>query len=253
MLRRGTDLGFRMSAWLAKALVLLSWGPAGYGDELFYGALRTIEISVLAYFLGLTIGALGATGKLYGPKWLKELLHGYTTLVRAVPELVLLLLLYYAGTDVVNTMLGGFGKGPIEVNGLAAAVGVLGFVQGAYSTEVIRAAILAIPHGQMEAARAFGMGGPLMARRIILPAMLPFAMPGLANLWLIVTKDSALVSVVGGIAELSLVTKQAAGVTKQYLLLYLVTAFIYLAITLFSNRIFNWLENMTRRGQRKLT
>ena len=241
-----------MSPWLDKAMLLLSWGNSGYGDELILGAVWTLVISALSYWFGLAIGILGAAGKLYGPDWLKRFLNGYTTLVRAVPELVLLLLLYYAGTDAVNSLLAGFGTGPIQVNGLASAVWVLGFVQGAYSIEVIRAAILAIPHGQIEAARAYGMSGLLMARRIILPATIPFALPGLANLWLIVTKDSALVSVVGGISELSMATRQAAGVTKQYLLFYLVTAFIYLAITLCSNQLFNWLENRARRGQRKL-
>ena len=145
----------------------------------------------------MLIGIAGAYGKLYGGPVIRDLLELYTTLVRAVPELVLILLLYFAGTDLINRVLELFGYQRIDINGLVAGIGVLGFVQGAYSTEVIRGAILAIPQGQIEAARAYGMSPGLMLRRITLPAMLPFAIPGLANLWLIATKDTALLAIVG--------------------------------------------------------
>lgn len=232
-------------------LDLLAFGPTGYGDELFWGAVRTVEIAVLAYAFGIGLGLCGAMGKLSGGKWLRNLLDGYTTLVRAVPELVLILLLYYAGTDGLNRILVSIGLQPIEINGLVAAVFVLGFVQGAYSTEVLRAAIQAVPIGQIESAKAYGMSPFLRFRRVILPAMLPYAIPGLANLWLNITKDSALISAVG-FTELALATKQAAGVSKLYLMFYVVTALVYLSITLFSNQIFGWLERRVRRGQPKL-
>ncbi len=230
---------------------LLSFGNTGYGDELFWGAVRTVEIAVFAYAFGISLGLCGAMGKLSGGRWTKNILEGYTTLVRAVPELVLILLLYYAGTDGLNKILVSIGFQPIVLNGLVAAVFVLGFVQGAYSTEVLRAAIQAVPIGQIEAAKAYGMSPFLRFRRVTLPAMLPYAIPGLANLWLNITKDSALISAVG-FTELALATKQAAGVSKQYLMFYLVTAMIYLSITLFSNQIFGWLERRVRRGQQKL-
>lgn len=230
---------------------LLAFGPTGYGDELFWGALRTVQIAVLAYAFGIGLGLCGAMGKLSGGKWLKNLLEGYTTLVRAVPELVLILLLYYAGTDGINRIIMSIGFQPIEVNGLVAAIFVLGFVQGAYSTEVLRAAIQAIQVGQIEAAKAYGMSPLLRFRRVILPAMLPYAIPGLANLWLNITKDSALIAVVG-FTELALATRQAAGVSKLYLMFYVVTALVYLAISLCSNQIFGWLERHVRRGQPKL-
>ena len=233
------------------SLDLLSFGDTGYGDELALGALRTVQIAVLAYAFGISLGLCGAMGKLSGGIWLKRLLEGYTTLVRAVPELVLILLLYYAGTDGINRILISVGLQPIVVNGLIAAVFVLGFVQGAYSTEVLRAAIQAVPVGQVEAAKAYGMSPLLRFRRVILPAMLPYAIPGLANLWLNITKDSALIAVVG-FTELALATRQAAGVSKQYLMFYVVTALIYLSITLVSNQIFGWLERRVRRGQPKL-
>ena len=166
------------------------------------------------------IGTGGAYGKLYGGPVVRDLLAVYTTVVRAVPELVLILLLYYAGTDLINQALTAMGYQRVDISGLAAGIAVLGFVQGAYSTEVIRGAILAIPQGQIEAARAYGMSPGLLLRRITLPAMLPFAIPGLANLWLIATKDTALLAVVG-FYELALATRQAAGVTKAYFTFYL--------------------------------
>lgn len=228
---------------------ILSFGSTGYGDELAWGAMLSIGIAILAYALGLTIGIVGALGKLSGSKLTRSVLEGYTTLIRAIPELILILLLYYAGTASLNVLLEAISIGPVAINGFIAAVFVLGFVQGAYSTEVLRAAIQAIPFGQIEAARAYGMSPWLEFRRITLPALLPFAIPGLANLWLIVTKDTALIAVVG-YTELALATRQAAGNTKMYLTFFLVTGAIYLTITLVSQQGFLWLERRVRRGQR---
>ncbi len=230
---------------------LLAFGNTGYGDELFWGALRTVQIAVLAYAFGIILGLCGAMGKLSGGKTLRVVLDLYTTLFRAVPELVLILLLYYAGTDSLNKLVTSLGFERIELNGLVAAVFVLGFVQGAYQTEVLRAAIQAVPVGQTEAGKAYGMSPFLRFRRITLPAMLPYAIPGLGNLWLGIVKNSSLIAVVG-FTELALATRQAAGVSKQYLLFFLVAAAVYLAITLLSNQLFGWLERRVRRGQPKL-
>ncbi len=229
---------------------ILAFGDTGYGDELLWGALMSVEIAALAYSLGLLIGIAGALLKLSGSKLTRTILEGYTTLVRAVPELVLILLLFYAGTASLNVLLENFGYGRFAINGFVAAVAVLGFVQGAYSTEVLRAAIQAIPIGQIEAARAYGMSPWLEFKRITLPSMLPFALPGLANLWLIVTKDTALIAVVG-YTELALATRQAAGNTKMYFTFFLVAGAIYLCITLISQQGFSWLERRVRRGQRR--
>ncbi len=178
---------------------------------------------------------------------MRDLLETYTTIVRAVPELVLILLLYFAGTDLINQLLTGLGYAPIDINGLIAGIGVLGVVQGAYSTEVLRGAILAIPQGQIEAARAFGMTPGLLLRRITLPAMLPYAIPGLANLWLIATKDTALLAVVG-FSELTQSTRQAAGATKAYFTFFMAAGALYLALSLFSEVIIKRLERWARRG-----
>jgi polar amino acid transport system permease protein len=135
----------------------------------------------------------------------------------------------------------------VNINGLAAGIFVIGIVQGAYSTEVIRGAIKAVPVGQIEAARAYGMAPGQILRRITLPAMLPHAIPGLSNLWLIATKDTALLAVVG-FSELTLVTRQAAGTTKSYVLFFFVAGGLYLLVTLVSNILIGFIERRYRRG-----
>ena len=228
-------------------LELLAYGDQGYGDELLRGLLMTLQIAVCAYGIGLVIGLAGAMGKLSGGKYVRGFLEAYTTFVRAAPELILILLLYYAGTAALNAFLASYGFNAVRVSGFAAAVAVLGFMQGAYSIDVLRGAIQSIPAGQIEAAKAFGMPPMLRLRRVVVPAMMPLAIPGLANLWLIATKDTAYIAVVG-YTELLLATRQAAGNTKLYLAFFLTAAMAYLFITLISNQVFNWLERHFRRG-----
>lgn len=226
---------------------LLSPSPPGWGGNLLRGLFNSVQIALGAFGLGLLIGTAGAYGKLYGGPVIRDLLEAYTTIMRAVPELVMILLLYYAGTDLVNRLLQGFGYSPIDISGLVAGIAVLGIVQGAYATEVLRGAILAVPQGQIEAARAYGMSPGLLMRRITLPAMLPFAIPGLANLWLIATKDTALLAVVG-FNELTLETRQAAGSTKAYFTFFMAAGVLYLLLTLFSNALIGRIERWSRKG-----
>lgn len=229
------------------ALDLLSFAPPGWGGVLLGGFVMSLKLAFGGYFLGLVIGIGGACGKLYGGPVLRDLMEIYTTLIRAIPELVLMLLLYYAGTDALSQLLGLMGYGSVDINALTAGIFVIGVVQGAYSTEVLRGAIKAVPVGQIEAARAFGMSPLKVLRRITLPAMLPHAIPGLANLWMIATKDTALLAVIG-LSELTLVTRQAAGSTKAYMLFFLTAGAIYLALTLLSNVVIRLVERRARRG-----
>jgi polar amino acid transport system permease protein len=207
---------------------VLSYGPNGFGDELVLGTLRTLLIAVCAYAIGLLLGLVGATAKLYGGKIARGVAEIYTTVIRGIPELILILFLYFAGTRGISALGQAVGYGPIDINGSLAGILVLGFVQGAYSTEVIRGAIQAVPVGQVEAARAYGMSPFLLFRRVIFPAMLPNAIPGLSNLWLEVIKATTLVVVTGSTPELLQYAKNAAGYTKRYFLFYLAAGIIYL-------------------------
>lgn len=236
---------------LATSLDLLAYSPPGWGANLLRGLANSLKIAFGAFGLGLLIGIAGAYGKLYGGPVLRDLLAVYTTVVRAVPELVLILILYFAVTDAVNQLLVALGQPRIQLSGLVAGIAVLGVVQGAYATEVLRGAIQAVPPGQIEAARAYGMPPVMLARRVTLPAMLPFAIPGLANLWLIATKDTALLAIVG-FGELTQETRQAAGTTKAYFTFFLAAGALYLMVTLVSGTLFRRLEGWARRGQPSL-
>ncbi|MDH5453495.1 MAG: ABC transporter permease subunit, partial [Paracoccaceae bacterium] len=173
---------------MEQVLELLALSPPGWGGNLLRGLAHSLEIAVGAFAFGLLIGLFGAYGKLYGGPVTRDLLAVYTTVVRAVPELVLILILYYVGSDLINQASKALGYGRVEISGVAAGIWVLGIVQGAYATEILRGAIKAVPAGQIEAARAFGMPPLMMMRRVTIPAMMSFAIPGLANLWLIATK-----------------------------------------------------------------
>lgn len=237
------------SSVLASTLDLLALDPPGWGAVLLAGLWHSVLIAAGAFALGLLIGVFGAYGKLYGGPVTKDLLAVYTTVVRAVPELILILILYFAVTDAVNQLLLAMGREKIQISGIAAGVLVLGVVQGAYATEVLRGAILGVPPGQIEAARAMGMPPLLLARRVTLPLMLSLALPGLANLWLIATKDTALLAVVG-FAELTQSTRQAASTTKAFFTFYAAAGLLYLALSIVSTVIFSRIERRARRGQR---
>jgi polar amino acid transport system permease protein len=229
-------------------LGLLALSPPGWGGTLATGLMHSMEIAFGAYAVGLAIGVCGAFGKLYGGEVTRDLFALYTTIVRAVPELVEILFLYYALPALVNEILLSAGFGRVAMPPLLIGTLVLGVVLGAYMTEVLRGAILAVPQGQIEAARAYGMSPLLLARRITFPQMMSNAIPGMANLWLNCTKDTALLAVIG-FAELTQSTKQAAGTTKAYFLFFVAAMVIYMCVSLISGRFFAVLERWARRGQ----
>jgi polar amino acid transport system permease protein len=226
------------NVWLTSAI---EWMPA-----LMQGAVVTLQISVGAFVIGLLIGLVVALIKLKAGPVGVRLANSYTTICRSVPELLLILLLYYAGSDLINKITESMGYENFDINGFMVAVIVLGIVQGAYIAEILRGAILAVPFGQIEAARALAMPAHLYTRRIILPAMMPYAIGGLSNLWLILIKDSALISVVG-YSELLFTAKQAAGTTKHYFVFYVLAGALYLIFTLLSSLVFKWFENRLSR------
>lgn len=231
---------------MTSAVDLIGLGSQGWGRALLQGLWMTLQISAGAFVVGIVIGLLVACGKLSGSRPLVAAMRVYTTLFRAVPELLMILLLYYVGSMGLNVALDWAGFAPMNINGELVAIVVLGMVQGAYASEIFRAAILAIPHGQIEAARAFGLSGSGLFRRVTLPMMAPFALAGMANLWINLIKDSALISVVGT-NELLYTAKQAAGSTRQYLLFYLSAAALYYLVTLLSNYLSGRLERRIRR------
>jgi polar amino acid transport system permease protein len=231
---------------------VLTFGRTGFADELLRGAVSTLYIAAFAFIIGMSLGLIGAAAKLYGGPVSRLVANFYTTVIRAVPDLVLLLFLFFAGTRGISTVGEWVGYGPVNVNGTLAAILVLGFVQGAYATEVLRGAIQALPTGQIEAAKAYGMSPLQTFNRIIFPAMLPNAIPGLSNLWLEAIKGTALIMVTGASAELAQSTKNAASFTKNYFMFYFISLLIYYGMTKVSNIFIYRLERHVRRGQPSL-
>ncbi|MGQ7249725.1 ABC transporter permease [Halomonas sp. V046] len=224
-------------------------GLADWAGPILSGALTTLQIALAAYAIGLMLGLIGASARLSPWAPVRALATVYSTAVRAVPELLLIILLYYAGSQALTGLTNALGfPGQVEIGGFVTAVGVLAFVQGAYMTEVFRGAILAIPKGQLEAADAYGFSPWTRFHRISLPAMLPNALPGMSNLWLILIKDTALISVIG-FSELFFTVQQAAASTRAHFLFYAAAGVLYLLMTLTSSAAFARLERHVRRGQ----
>jgi len=233
--------------------VLLSWGDQGWLDEFVRGLGVTLELSLGGYLVGFLLGLLGAGAKLSGRKWLVRIGDTYTTVIRAVPELILLLLIYYTGTSTLKTVLVALGVvgEDMQVSAVGAAIAALGIISGAYITEVLRGAILAVPKGQLEAARAYGMPFFLRFRRILFPLMMRYATAGLGNIWLNVTKESALIVVLGAAPELLSVGKTAAGATKMFVFFFSVTAGFFLLVTVTSMIALYFIERRLNRGVRR--
>ncbi|MGH6918719.1 MAG: ABC transporter permease [Geminicoccaceae bacterium] len=230
---------------------LLSFGDAGWGDEMLRAALMTLAVSLSAMALGLVLGALAAAAKLSAiapARWLAE---GYTTVVRGVPELLIIYLLFFGGSGAVMLAAGMFGyHGYIELNAFTIGTFAIGAISGSYSTEVIRGAVLTVPRGQIEAAQAIGMSDWLMFRRILFPQVARYALPGLGNVWQVTIKGTALISVTG-LVELMRQAHVASGSTRQPFTFYLVAAVLYLMMTAVSNYGFQRAEDWANRGVRR--
>jgi His/Glu/Gln/Arg/opine family amino acid ABC transporter permease subunit len=215
---------------------------AGFGPQLLAGAAVTVELAFGALALGLVLGLLGAAAKLSPVGWVRIPVTLFLNLLRGVPEFLILLIVYFGAAQLVGDDLapGPFGAG----------VFALGIVFGAYASETFRGGFLAVPPGQLEAARAFGMKRRQVFFLIHLPQAWRFALPGIGNLWQGLVKDTSLVSVVG-LEELVRKANIAAQVTKHPFPFYLAAMAIYLAIITLSIPAFAWLERRANRGVRR--
>ncbi|MGH6942708.1 MAG: ABC transporter permease [Geminicoccaceae bacterium] len=214
-------------------------------------ALMTVAVSLSSMALGLVVGVLGASAKLSALAPLRWLAEAYTTVVRGVPELLVIYLLFFGGNGAAMFLAGIFGyHGYIELDAFTIGTFAVGMISGAYSTEVIRGAVLTVPQGQLEAARAIGMHRWLILRRIMLPQVARFALPGLGNVWQLSLKDTALISVTG-LVEIMRQAHIAAGSTRQPFTFYALAALLYMVLSTFSNYGFQRAEGWARRGVRR--
>ncbi|BAN51098.1 ABC transporter permease [Metapseudomonas resinovorans] len=219
----------------------------GFGPALAAGALMTIKLALSALTVGLVLGLLGALARTSSIKPLRWLGGTYSTLVRGVPELLWVLLIYFGTVNLMHALGELFGKPELELNAFAAGTIALGLCFGSYATEVFRGAILAIPKGHSEAGMALGLSKGRILWRVVLPQMWRISLPGLGNLFMILMKDTALVSVIG-LEEIMRRSQIAVTASKQPFTFFMVAAFIYLGLTIIAMIGMHWLEKRAGRG-----
>ena len=232
-------------------LELLVLGDTGWGDEMLRAALVTLMVSLAAMGIGLFISIFGTLSKLSNKIYVRVLADVYTTIIRGIPELLVIYLLFFGGSNAIMSLAKLFGYyGYIELNAFVIGSVAVGAISGAYSTEVMRGAFLAIPRGQIDAAKSVGMNKFIIFTRILIPQVLRYALPGLGNVWQLTLKDTALIMVTG-LVEIMRQAHVAAGSTYSPFTFYITAALLYLILTTASNRVFNSAENWANKGVRR--
>ncbi|MDD9155427.1 ABC transporter permease [Aliivibrio sp. S4TY2] len=225
----------------------------GYESSILDGAMVTLQVAILSLILAVFLGLLGALAKMAPYRWARGIATLYTTVVRGIPDLVLMMLLFFGGQMLLNNGLYATNEwinewmtnsNPdhewisylpdyIEISPFIAGILTIGFIFGAYMAETFRGAIMAVDRGEMEAAKAYGMSGAMAFRRILFPQMLRHALPGFGNNWLVLLKTTALVSIIG-LEDMVRVSSMAAGTTKMPFTFYMSVACIFLLFTAIS-------------------
>ena len=227
---------------------LLAFGDTGWGDELFYATLMTIAVAITAMIIGFFFAIIFTPLKLSKNKFLNLIANSYTTVIRGVPELLVIYLFFFGGSAAIMFVASIFGYGEyIEINAFMTGAFSIGIISGAYSTEVFRGAIQSIDKGQFEAANVLGLNKFGKFFKIILPQTLRLAIPNLSNVWQITLKDTSLISVTG-LVEIMRQSYVAAGSTRDPLFFYSFAAVLYLLLTFLSMKLINRLEAKYSRG-----
>ena len=227
---------------------LISFGDKGWGDELFVATLMTIAVAITAMLIGFLFALVFTPLKLSKYKILNLIANFYTTVVRGVPELLVIYLFFFGGSGAIMYVAQIFGYYDyIEINAFLTGAISIGIISGAYSTEVFRGAIQSIDKGQFEACHVFGLKKYIYFFKVIMPQMLRLAIPNLSNVWQITLKDTSLISVTG-LVEIMRQSYIAAGSTRDPLFFYSFAALLYLILTYLSMKFINKLEKNYSRG-----
>jgi len=211
------------------------------------GVLVTASVAVLALILATFLGALGAAAKLAGGLMQRGAAQTYTSIVRGIPDLVLILLIYFGGSRLVNAVSKLLDAGYIDVSKFWAGVIAIGFIYGAYLTETFRGAYIAVPKGQAEAARSLGMKPLPILWKVLLPQIMRAALPGYGNVWMVLVKSTAVVSVIG-LEDLVGLADKAGKATRAPFLFFVAVILVYLAITWASGAGLKYMEARANRG-----
>ena len=227
---------------------ILSFGNSGWGDELFIATIMTLAVSITAMVIGFIFALIFTPLKLSKNKLLNTIANTYTTVIRGVPELLVIYLFFFGGSSAIMFVASIFGYNDyIEINAFLTGAFSIGIISGAYSTEVFRGAIQSIDKGQFEASNVLGFNKFTRFYKIILPQMLRLSIPNLSNVWQITLKDTSLISVTG-LVEIMRQSYIAAGSTRDPLLFYSVAAILYLSLTFLSMKIINKMELKYNKG-----
>ena len=227
---------------------LLAFGDTGWGDELFRATLMTIAVSITAMLIGFSFAAIFTPLKLSKFKSLNLIANIYTTVIRGVPELLVIYLIFFGGNSVVMKIAKIFGyNGYIELNAFTIATIAIAIISATYSSEVLRAAYLSISKGQIEAARAIGLNKYGIFFKVIAPQVIRYALPGIGNVWQITLKDTSLISVTG-LVEIMRQTRISSNVEHSPLTFLITAAILYLCLTTISGRFFKYLEINYSKG-----
>ena len=230
---------------------LMGFGPTGWGLLLLRATGMTVAVSTVAFLLGSLLGALVAWGRIERNRGLQLAAEAYTIVLRGIPDLLVIYLLYFGGSAAMTAIGRALGaEGFVGVNAFASGAIAVGAISGAYQGEVFRGAFAAIAEGELEAGRAVGMSRRLLFRRIIVPQTLRFAIPGLGNVWQLALKESALISVVG-LTEILRQAQVGAGSTRQPFAFFITAAMLYLLLTSVSGWGFRRAETTAMRGVRR--
>lgn len=228
-------------------LSLLSFGPDGWGDELAAGAWLTIRLALATVPFGLVLGFLVALAKISRSWPLRALGEAYSTVFRGLPELLTLFIIYYGGQMLLQAVVSQLFDTQVEVNAFVAGMIALGVVFAAYASEAFVGAFRAIGKGQFEAATALGMPRFHAWMLVVMPQLIRLALPAIGNLWLVLLKETSLVSVIA-LTDLLRQTNIAVGATKEPFFFYFVACMVYLAMSLVSAGIISLFETRLGRG-----
>lgn len=224
---------------------------SGYQLQLLAGAWVTLQVALSSMLGATVIGALVAVMRLTSSRWLRGLGMAYTDVVRGVPELVLMLLFFYGGQAIVNQIAEVYELENLEFNEFSSGVLTISFIYGAYVAETFRGAALAVPKGQTEAALACGLPRWRIFIRILCPQVFRLALPAYINNWLVLTKATALVSVIG-LADMMRAAREIGGATHEPFTYLLAVGAYYLVLTTVSLLGLQWVERHLSRGMAKV-
>ena len=226
----------------------LVFGDLGWGDEFLFATIMTVIVSISSMGLGLFIAVFTAWAKLSFSKFLLFIANFYTTVIRGIPELLVIYLIFFGGNSVIMKLSKIFGyDGYIELNALTISIIAIGIISATYSSEVLRAAYLSIQKGQVEAAKTLGLNRIQIFYKVLMPQILRHAIPGLGNIWQVTLKDTSLISVTG-LVEIMRQTRISSNVEHSPLTFCITAALLYLFLTTFSSKFFNFIEAKSNKG-----